>query len=429
MKKIRSGQAYLYRDGGISSTVIEIQMKDKVRGDLLRRAYEKSIIRYPYLASKLVEKNGDFYITENLLSLAFAKTDKFRSLGSMSVNYHLIDVTYIDNNIRVAFHHALCDGRGIKPFVETLIYYYCCSRYQKTFNAVGIRLAGKPLLPGETMEPFGNKKFDVSSAAMPEIVKDGYVLPEHSKEVEKFFRYEININRDKFMTYAREHNATPAILIALLASKTIKQLHPDGEKPVVCSMASDMRKELGHDNTHKNCVHSLYLLYTEEVENLSFKEQATLYRKRIKEQKQPDVVKTAANSQIGLSDKLDQLGTYAEKKQMLSFLNDICINTFVISYIGQMQLGNWEKYVDSMHLYSSGTKGLILNMMSAGDYITIDLLQSFESENFAHKFMELLGEIGLEYKATQQIEFATTCDKTFVTAGRQAERYFKNFEK
>jgi hypothetical protein len=238
----------------------------------------------------------------------------------------------------------------------------------------------------------------------------------------------MNINRDKFMAYAKAHNATPAILIALLASKTIKQLHSDGDKPIVCSMASDMRKELGHDNTHKNCVHSLYLPYTEEVENLTFKEQASLYRKIIKEQKQPDLVKAAANSQMGLSDKLDQLGTYAEKKQMLSFLNDICINTFVISYIGQMQLGNWEKYVDSMHLYSSGTKGLILNMMSAGDYITIDLLQSFESEKFAHKFMELLGEIGLEYKATQQIEFATTCDKTFVTAGRQAERYYKNFE-
>lgn len=429
MKKIRSGQAYLYRDGGISSTVIEIQMKNKVRGDLLRRAYEKSIIRYPYLASKLVEKNGDFYITENFLSLAFAKTNKFRSLGSMSVNYHLIDVTYIDYKIRVAFHHALCDGRGIKPFIETLIYYYCCLKYQKTFDAVGIRLAGEPLLPGETMEPLGNRKYDVSNIALPEIIKDGYLLPEHSQESNKFYRYEMNINRDKFMAYAKEHNATPAILIALLASKTIKQLHPDGDKPIVCSMASDMRKELGHDNTHKNCVHSLYLPYTEEVENLTLKEQASLYRKIIKEQKQPDLVKAAANSQMGLSDKLDQLGTLAEKKQMLSFFNDICINTFVISYIGQMQLGEWEKYIDSMHLYSSGTKGLILNMMSAGDYITIDLLQSFESEQFAHKFMELLTEIGLECKATQQIQFETTCDKTFSTAGRQAERYYKKFEK
>ncbi|MFA9465849.1 MAG: hypothetical protein ACERKN_16335 [Velocimicrobium sp.] len=34
--------------------------------------------------------------------------------------------------------------------------------------------------------------------------------------------------------------------------------------------------------------------------------------------------------------------------------------------------GECEKYVDSIHLYSSGTKGLILNMISAAGYFTVD---------------------------------------------------------
>lgn len=429
MKKIRSGQAYLYRDGGIRSTILDIRMKDKVRGDLLRRALEKSMVRYPYLTSKLVEKNGDFYIADNPLSVAFAKTDKFRSLGSMAVNYHLIDVTYTDKKIRVAFHHALCDGRGIMPFIETMIYYYCCLRYNKTFDATGIRLAGEPLLPGETVEPFGDSKYEIGNTPMPEIIRDGYALPEHANEVSNYYRYEININRDKFMAFAKENNATPAILVALLASKSIKKLHPDADKPIVCSLASDMRKELGLENTHKNCVGSLYLPYSEAVEKLPMNEQATKYRTIIKEQKQPDVVKCAANSQIGLSDKLDQLENFVAKKQALSFFNNFCINTFVISYIGQLQIGECEKYVDSMHLYSSGTKGLILNMLSAGEYITVDILQSFESEEFANKFMQSLEEIGLEYNSSQRIDFATTCDKTFATAGWQAEKFYGVFEK
>lgn len=122
IKKISSGQAYLYRDCRIRSTVFYIRMKDKVRGDLLRRAIEKSLMRHPYLASKLVEKNRDFYIADNPLSVAFAKTEKFWSLGSMAFNYHLVDVTYIDKKICIAFRHALCDGRGIMPVIETLIY-------------------------------------------------------------------------------------------------------------------------------------------------------------------------------------------------------------------------------------------------------------------------------------------------------------------
>ncbi|MBW9173071.1 hypothetical protein K2F43_17900 [Clostridium estertheticum] len=81
-----------------------------------------------------------------------------------------------------------------------------------------------------------------------------------------------------------------------------------------------------------------------------------------------------------------------------------------------------------MHLYSSGTKGLISNMLSAGDYITIDLLQRFESEQFAGGFMHSLEEIRLEYNSSQRINFTTTQDKTFVIGGRQAEKYYGKFE-
>ena len=428
MNKIRSGQAYLYREGGIRSTVFEIQMKCKVRGDLLRRALEKSLLRYPYLKSKLVEKNGDFYITDNQLSVAFAKTEKYRSLGSVSVNYHLIDVTYSCNKIRVAFHHALCDGKGIKPFLETLIYYYCCLKYNRTFESKGIRLAGEPLLTGETTEPFGESKYEVTDIKMPEIIKDGYALPEHDAEVTKYFRYEINIKHDEFLKVAKENNATPAILLSLLCSRAIKELYPDADKPIVCSMASDIRKELGLENTHKNCVSSLYLPYSNDFDQLSLKEQATKYRSIMKEQKHPDVIKNIFNTQMGLSEMLDQKDKLVEKQQMLSFFNNLCINTYVVSYIGQIQLGECEEYVESVHLYSSGTKGLIFNMVSAGEYFTVDLLQSFEAEDVFKAFMKVLNEKGIQGSASEKIEFSTTPDKTYVTGKWQAERFYCTLE-
>ena len=163
MKKIRSGQAYLYRDGGLRSTVLDVRLKDNVRGDLLRRALDTAMERYPYLRSKLVEKDGDFYIAANPLPVAFARTDKLRALGSIAVNYQLIDVTYTGRSVRVAFHHALVDGRGITPFLETLIYYYCCLKYNTVFESGAIRLAGEPLLPGET-ERRGNRNRETRGA-------------------------------------------------------------------------------------------------------------------------------------------------------------------------------------------------------------------------------------------------------------------------
>lgn len=250
-------------------------------------------------------------------------------------------------------------------------------------------------------------------------------MPEHAEEVTDYYRYEININQQQFVEYAKANKATPAILVALLASRCILKLHPDADKPVVCSMATDYRNELVCENTHKNCVGSMYLPYSDETEKLTLSEQATLYRSTIKEQRSPDVIKAALNFQMGLFDKLDQLDSLEAKQQAMSFFKNICINTYVISYLGQMQLGGSAEYVESMHLYSSGSKGLILNMISAGDCITVDVLQSFESDKFVTAFLSVLDEIGVEYTATDRIQFETTKDKTFATAGWQAEKLFK----
>lgn len=428
MKKIRSGQSYLYREGGIRSTVFDVRMKENIRGDLLRQALEKSLLRYPYLKTKLVEKNGDFYITKNELSVAFAKTNKYRSLGSMQVNYHLIDVTYIGKKIHIAFHHALCDGKGIKPFIETLLYYYCCLKYNEIFDSTGIQLADDPILQGEMTEPLGDSQYEVGDTPIPQIIKDGYALPEITGDITGYYRYELNISKDKFLAFAKKNNATPAILLALLVSKTIKNIHPDANKPIVCSMVSDMRKELELENTYKNCVSSLYLPYTDNIKDMSLVEQATLYREIIKEQRTADMVKIAANAQITLSDKINEKKTYDEKKKLLSFFNDFCINTYIISYMGQFQLGQHEKYVDSIHLYSSGTNSLVFNMISAGEYMTVDILQSFESEGIVNEFVKHLGECDLDFTISEKLEFATTCDKTFSTGRWQAERYYEEFE-
>lgn len=424
MKKIRSGQAYLYRKGGLKSTVFEMRMHDKIRGDFLRRAYEMSLQRYPYFKSKLVEKEGDFYLADNLLSIAFAKTDQFRPLGSMQVNYHLLDVTYFEKTIRVAFHHALCDGRGIKPFLETLLYYYCCLRYNKKFAATNIRLAEDDLLPKETAEPFGDTTYEVGGKCeMPHLIKDGFHIPESEEKHENTIRYEVRLDAGEFIKKAKEEQATPAILIAIIMSKAIKASYEEFDKPIVCNMASDMRTELGMENTHKNCVGSLYFPYEDVFESQSLSDIATSYRTRMKEQKNPDLIRQAANQQIMLSNHLDQAKSLKEKQEMLHFFNDLCLDTFVISYIGRIELGEYDQYVDSIHLYSSGTRGLILNMVATKHTFTIDLLQSFKSDTIKEAFVKNLKELGLHVQESEGLMFDTVPDQTYRTGKWQAEKY------
>ncbi|MDR1699942.1 MAG: hypothetical protein LBR68_01995, partial [Lachnoclostridium sp.] len=118
MKQIRSGQSFLYRTHGYDSTVIEIRMKDQVTGNHLQTALTNTAKRFPYLTDKLVEKGGSYFLHHDSNSILAVQTDKFRTLGSMATGYHLLDITYKNNQIKVAFHHGLCDGRGVLPFVE-----------------------------------------------------------------------------------------------------------------------------------------------------------------------------------------------------------------------------------------------------------------------------------------------------------------------
>ena len=429
MEKIRSGQAFLYRENGLNSTVLDVRMKDEIIGSYLQRALTAALQRYPYMANKLVEKDGDFYLNESLISMNIGKTKNLRRLGSMSTGYHLVDITYWENIIYISFHHALCDGRGIKPFLETLIYYYCCFRFNKSFEPSGIQLAGDNLLPGETQDPVCDSLYEVDTDLLPTVNKNGFCLPENEDNCESYFRYELNINRQSFIEYMKSCKATPAILLALLVSDSIYSVHPDAAEHIVCSMAVDYRKEIGLDNTYKNCVGSLYLPYSEEIKKMDIDDQADFYRNLIAEQRQPNAIKNLLNTQIGMASKLDHLTSLEEKKQALSFFNDLCIDTYVISSLGQIQLGEWGRYVDSIHLYNSGVKGLRVNMICAGDYFTVDFLQSFQSDHIINALRKTLTDKGIEYRISEKIQFETVKDKAYITAGKQAEKYYMHYSK
>ncbi len=411
MEKIRSGQTFLYRDGGQPSMVIDARMKDNIWGNSLKKALKLSLLRYPYLTCKIIEKNGDFYLVDNSLPFIVKETARLHSLGSAQVNYHLIDITYIGKTIHIAFHHGLCDGGGIMPFVKTLIYYYCTLKYQIKLEAQGIRLADEPLLQYETAEPL-SKRLKTNETQLPNVQKDGFVLPDSINSIGKnrYFRYEVKIQHERFMKFAKENNATPAIAISLFVSKAIKSIYPVTDKPVICNLASNLRKGINMENTFKNCVGSICLLYPDEFESMAFKDQAAAYRKILKDAKNKDNLKREINKQIYLYDKVDELHSYEEKKKMLSFLDDLITNTYVLSYVGQTQLGDCEKYIDSFHAYTSGTVGLTIQMMSVGEFITINFMQSFNTDQYINAFAQNLEEAGLEYTISNIIEYSIPKD-------------------
>lgn len=413
-EKIRSGQSYLYKQRGMESEVVEIKFKKNIWGSFLNQALSKTLERYPYFNTKLVELDGDFYIVQNESSMVARKTDKLYKLGSISINYHLLDITYYGKSIYVSFHHGLCDGRGIKPFVETLIYYYCKFQYNSCKLIDGIRYSEDPLLEGETIDPF-LQQYDYDKTKEKDFIslsRDAFALDENkvSDDITDY-RYEVEIPLNEFMKVCKQNNATPVILVSLLMSKAITKIYPEYDKPINANIATDMREQLGVPNTFKNCVKSMILPYSKEFAEKSLKEQAIEYREILNKQREIDYCKREANSMLRLFDKLDSLKSYKEKQKIMSFFEGMLLNTYVISYLGKFNIGDNNKYIDSIHLYNSGTTGLGINMISTNEKMTLDFKQNFSSSKYVKAFINELKSLNIPCSNSGCIEFTTPEDK------------------
>ncbi|HIV63394.1 MAG TPA: hypothetical protein H9693_01315 [Firmicutes bacterium] len=411
-EKDRAGQSYLYKLNGMESEVLEVRFNENVRGAELNRALTESMKRYPYFNTRLIEKNGDFYIVQNDAAPVARKTRTLARLGGIECGYHLVDITYYGTSIYISFHHALCDGRGIKPFAETLIWYYCKFRYGNDTPVDGVRLAGEKLLDGETDDPFAGPAYEYDETKEFESPsRDAFALPEADETDGKDYRYEAVIDGGQFMAVCKRVNATPAILVALMASGAIAELYPDRDKPINANIAADMREALDCPDTFKNCVRSMILPYDEKIAAMTVKERAETYRKLLGEQRDRDYCRREANAIIGLFDKLDACPSYEEKRKIMSFFEKMRLNTYVISYLGKFILGENSKRINSIHLYNSGTDGLGINMIACGDKFILDFKQSFESDKYVAAFIAQADSLGLACHTGKAIEFATPADK------------------
>lgn len=418
-EKIRSGQSYLYKLRGMESEVLEVRFTENVRGAALNQALGETMRRYPYFCTKILEKDGDFYIVQNELAPVARKTRRLPALGSIDCGYRLVDVTYFGKSVFISFHHALCDGRGIKPFAETLVWYYCKFRYGENGAVEGVRLAGEPFLPGETAEPFLSPYNCDKNKQFISLSRDAFALPEEEQKGD--CRYEVSMPSAAFMGACKRENATPAILVSMMMSGGIADLYPYFDKPINANIAADIRAALNCPNTFKNCVRSMILPYGHGAEKLPSRELATEYRKLLKEQQDFDYCRREANAMLALFDKLDTLPSYEEKREIMSFFEGMLLNTYVVSYLGQLVLGGNARYVASAHLYNSGTAGLGINMIACGDTFSLDFKQSFFSDKYVRAFLARAEKFGILYTVSEAIPFSTPTDKLLKRRGVQEQ--------
>ncbi len=414
--KIRAGETFLYRKGGTESQVFEIRMKSDISSYYMERAARLAYRRYPYLKSRFKTIEGSVYLCENTVPPPPARAKRLRPLGGTTTSRNLLDITYYKNCIYISFHHAMCDGRGIMQFIKTLLYYYLNLKYpHNNVRIPDVRLYGEGMLPGETADPVndGNLSFDRSKVYQAD--RTAYAIPEVQDGEDAggdSWRYEVVFNNTEVMKVCKANNCTPVILMTILMQKGVKALNSAAKEPVLCSMSCDWRDAIELPNTFRNCVSSIYLPYGENEWQMTLEELGTHFRALIAKQKETDSARASAYVMKYMSDMLDSLGSYEKKVETVTGFTSKAINSFVCSYTGRANMGDAEKYIDEMHVYSSGTKGINLQMMSVADSFTIDFLQNFADRKYVEAFLTEASALGLTARCSEVIQYRTPKDHT-----------------
>lgn len=412
--KIRAGETFLYRKDGTESQVFEIRMKENVNQNCMTRAAKLAYRRYPYFKSRFKVIDGGVFLCENHVSPPPARARKLRPLGGSTTSKNLLDITFYKNCIYISFHHAMCDGRGIMLFIKTLLYYYLNFRYpHNNVRIPDVRLVGEGMLRGETADPVadGNLTFDKSKVYQAD--RTAFAIPQVQTGADaggESWRYEMTFDVNEVMKVCKANNCTPAILMTIMMQRGVKALNPEAAEQILCSMSCDWREAIGLPNTFRNCVSSIYLPYGQTEQEMTTHELGTHFRSLIARQKETDSARASASVMKMMSDMLDSLGSYEKKQEVVTGFTSKPINSFICSYTGRANMGDAEKYIESMHVYSSGTKGISLQMMSVGETFTVDFLQNFLDRMYADAFIAEAQKLGLKVECSDVINYTTPKD-------------------
>lgn len=391
---------------------IEAALTDTVDGDMLYGAVNTAIKRYPYFSMKIEAKDGELVTVPNGLPVKVFDGSLPYPLGSREVNYHIVAVSYTENKIDLYISHVITDGAGFSPFIKTVLYYYLCRKLNTELPHDSIRLAGEPLLPGETENPYPEERMETVPQFYAVPKKDFFRLTEGGYVTDTVQRvFSFRAKETDVMRFSHENDASPCALFSSLMAKAIWSVHPDETKDLVSAVSFNLRPGLGCINNYRMLCNAIMVRYPKKLSDSEVSKVCTCTRGAITVQSQQEDVLYYAQKK---KERLEEFLSFPDiktKRDILSkaALFDSVNNTFSVSYVGKIDYGCLGKYIKSIKNYTDGStyKTAFIEISSFDGWFYITLLQGFSCDVYYKALIDQLKLNGIEYVEDGSAPFDT----------------------
>ena len=380
---------------------IRIRMRDLIDPEILRRAVDTTMERYPYFCVELQKKEGGFVYAENHRPVVISDSLHGVDLNSEKSNYHMIAFCRQDNWIIMDVFHGMTDGTGAYEVVRTLLYYYCSVRYNVKLKEEGIRLVGDEIPEEEWIDPVVSRT-DLPLPKQNELMSDALDLITEAglKEDHCHTVYSIAISETEFMRFNLDNDGSPGTMVSLLLSRAIAKLFPEAGNTIRIALCVNQRKALHAPLAHQSLVGIVMLEYKDKMRDWSLDKQATAYRGMVFAQTQEDNVLMGIASFKGINGMLLTKESDQERLGIASYINSLAskLTTATVSYVGKADYKEAEQYIRDFRLWTSPLgNDLLVEISAVNGRFTLDFLQPFSNPLFVNAFLKELDENGIVY--------------------------------
>ena len=376
-------------------------MRDLIDPEILRRAVDMTMKRYPYFRVELQKKEGRYVFAENHRPVVITDSLHGVDLNSEDSNYHMIAFCRKDNWIVLDVFHGMTDGTGAYEVVRTLLYYYCSERYNVKLKEEGIRLVGEEIPEEEWIDPVANRT-DLPLPKQNELMSDALNLITSAglEEDHQHTVYSIAISESEFMRFNLDNDGSPGTMVSLLLSRAIAKLFPKAENVIRIALCLNQRKALHAPLAHQSLVGGVMLEYKDKMRNWPLEMQGTAYRGMVFSQSQEENVLMGVASIKGLNGMILSKESDTERLGIASYINSLAsrVVTATVSYVGKADYKEAEQYIRDFRLWTSSSgNGLLVEISAVNGRFTLDFLQTFSNPIFVNAFLKELEENGIVY--------------------------------
>lgn len=392
---------------GSLSMRIRLVMRDEVDEEILKKAVNDTMTRYPYLGKKVVVRDGAYEYADNPLPVPVLKTTcPLPKYGTEETNYHLILVDYEGKNIYFNMCHALSAGRGMARWICSCLYAYVTEKYGVKLNCPGIRDPFSPPLEGEDLiEPFDHlpemtgSYEDTGSGVSPISPTElDAILPKG--EEEGLFNTFIRLDSKAVMERVKANHASPAVYFAVLINRAFTSVLDEIPEGIRYGIACDSSEDIGCGETMSLITRFLSFVVTKKDGELPMEELCTKGKAMIREQMDPSIIVDLIKSEKKVLEEMENLPSPQEKAMYYMTHSDSFKNvpSFLVSYVGRYDMEELNEYVEDIGC-SGANYGRGLVIYCYKNSFTLSFFTPTKKDDpTLQAFLDVLKEEGLAYE-------------------------------